>query len=384
MLAGRRIAINAHLLARESSYRRAGVSRYIDNLLANLPFVGQAADYTIYCNRRSSLALPYRQRGSPWPTDRPWLRIPWEQCAQPIEVLSQGIELLHSPVNVQPLVLPCRSVITVMDLTYLVYPQGFRRGQRLYQTLFTRRSIHRADHLIAISASTAADIVRYFGTPRAPISVIYPGVDARYAPIDDGDVLAAFRSARQLPERFFLFIGTLEPRKNLQMLVRAYAEFKAQSGSRTRLVLGGGKGWLYEPIFALVEQLGLKDDVLFPGFIPEDELPLWYNAAVAVVYPSLYEGFGLPVLEAMACGVPVAASNASSLPEILGQAGLLVDPRSIQDWAAALITLDGSEDQRRQLGRQGAERAQRFSWREMTRETVQVYQKVLSGGSSVA
>jgi glycosyltransferase involved in cell wall biosynthesis len=146
-------------------------------------------------------------------------------------------------------------------------------------------------------------------------------------------------------------------------------------------VLGGGKGWLHQPIFAAVEELGLQDDVIFPGFIPEHELPLWYNAADLFVYPSLYEGFGLPPLEAMACGTPVVVSSASSLPEVVGDAGILVDPHRPEEWTEALFLLCQDAALRVDLGWRGQQRAQQFSWTRMARETIQVYQDVLSRGA---
>jgi glycosyltransferase involved in cell wall biosynthesis len=162
------------------------------------------------------------------------------------------------------------------------------------------------------------------------------------------------------------------------MLLRAYAEFRKVTNSACRLVLGGGQGWLQQPIFAAIEELGLQDSVVLPGYIPEDELPLWYNAADVFVYPSLYEGFGLPPLEAMACGTPVIASNASSLPEVVGDSGVLVDPHQPQQWATALAQLCQDADLRAELGWRGMQRARQFSWSRMARETLQVYHLVLS------
>jgi glycosyltransferase involved in cell wall biosynthesis len=375
---GRRIGINAHLLAEEEGYRRAGVSRYIHNLLVHVLREDSEGDYVVFLNDRSALTLACRQKRSRLPTHRPLVRIAWEQLWLPLELLAEKVALLHSPVNVQPLLLPCRGVITVTDLSFVVFPEGFRVGQRLYQNILTRLSVHRASHLITYSASTARDLTRFFAVPAEKITVIFPGVDAAYQPVQDKGLLAAFRRRHDLPERFILFVGTLEPRKNLLTLLQAYAEFRRETKSAHRLVLGGGKGWLQQPIFAAIEELGLQDAVVLPGYIPEDELPLWYNTADVFVYPSLYEGFGLPPLEAMACGTPVIASNVSSLPEVVADSGVLVDPHQSHQWASALSQLCQDADLRAELGSRGMQRAQQFSWTRMARETVQVYRRVLS------
>ena len=379
-LACRRIGINAHLLAQEEGYRRAGVSRYIYNLLIHLEREDPEGEYTVFLHRRCALSLSCRQKRSRLPTHKPVVRIFWEQFLQPLELLGEGIALLHSPVNIQPLFLPCKGVITVTDLSFMVFPESFKAFQRFYQRFFTRLSARRAVHLITYSTSTAQDLTRFFAVSGTKISVIFPGVDACYQPIQDESILADFRSRRNLPQKMILFVGTLEPRKNLLTLLRAYARFRQQTDTGHKLVIGGGMGWLYQPIFAAVEELGLQQDVFFPGFIPEDELPLWYNAADVFAYPSLYEGFGLPPLEAMACGTPVIVSDASSLPEVVGNAALLVNPHQPGEWAAALALLCSDVALRADLVSRGLERAQQFSWTRMARETISVYQDVLAGG----
>jgi glycosyltransferase involved in cell wall biosynthesis len=306
------------------------------------------------------------------------VRILWEQLLQPPLLLAERIALLHSPLNVQPLFLPCKGIVTVMDLSFVIYPENRQPLQRVYQRVFARLSARRAARLITISASTARDVTRFFGVPATKATVIFPGVDATYQPIRDESILARFRTHHRLPERFILFVGTLEPRKNLITLLRAYAQFKRQTNSGHKLVLAGGKGWLYQPIFAAVEELGLQADVLFPGFVAEDELPLWYNTADVFVYPSLYEGFGLPPLEAMACGRPVLVADTSSLPEVVGDAALRIDPHQSAEWAEALARVCGDASLRADLEGRALQQAAEFSWTKMARQTVQVYREVLS------
>jgi len=372
------VGINAHLLTEEEGYRRAGVHRYIYNLLIHVLREDPEGDYAIFLSNRCALSLSCCEKRSRLPTYRPLVRIVWEQFVQPLEILAGDVALLHSPVNVQPLFLPCKGVTTVTDLSFVVFPQSFRAGQRAYQRLFTRLSARRANHVITYSASTAQDLTRFFAVPEERISVVYPGVDDAYRPVQDESVLLDFKRQRGLPERFILFVGTLEPRKNLVMLLQAYAQYRQRTGGDHKLVLGGGKGWLHRPLFTAIEELGLEDHVLLPGFIPEEELPLWYNAADIFVYPSLYEGFGLPPLEAMACGTPVIVSDTSSLPEVVGDAGILVDPHRPRDWADALSLLCQNANRREALVERGMERAKEFSWTRMARETIRVYRHVLN------
>jgi len=180
-----------------------------------------------------------------------------------------------------------------------------------------------------------------------------------------------------LPERFILFLGTIEPRKNIINLIKAFAKLQTCEPANLKLVIGGAKGWFYEDVFARVEELGLRDEVLFPGYIPASELPLWYNAAELFVYPSLYEGFGLPPLEAMACGTPVVATNTSSLPEVVGKAGMLVDPLAVEELAEAMRRVLNDETLWQEMRGQGLRRAQGFSWTKTAQETVQVYQRAM-------
>ncbi len=373
-----RIGLNAHLLSLSQGYRGAGISWYIYNLLLHLPQADQDNEYIAFLGERRVDFPSLTLRISRLPTIKPPVRVLWEQFIQPLELVREAINLLHSLAFVQPLICPCPSVITIYDLSFLFFPEGFRPLNRTYLSLFTTYSARRADRVIAISASTREDIVRHLGVEPGRVDVVYPGVDDAFRPIADRGRLAAFREKRGLPERIILFVGTIEPRKNVERLVRAYARLRRESDLPHKLVIGGAGGWLYEGVFAAVEELGLGDDVLFPGYIPRDELPLWYNAAGLFIYPSLYEGFGLPPLEAMACGTPVIASNTSSLPEVVGEAGLLVDPYDVEGMAEAMFKALTDEGLREEMRRRGLERAREFSWLKTARETVRVYGRALS------
>ncbi len=388
----RHIGLNAHLLAGRAGYRSAGIHHYLAHLLRHLPAADPNLRYTLFLGPDTRLggplpALPSAEQGevwppdpdgrwqvirSRWPTQYPPVRILWEQTALPLA--ARGLDLLHGLAFVAPLLAPCPTVVTVYDLSFLRTPERFRRGNRWYLHMFTRWSCHRARRIIAISQNTRRDLVTLLGLPAERIDVVTPGVAPQFRPLPP-DQVAAFRRARGLPERFVLYVGTLQPRKNLITLLEAFARLTPG----VKLVLAGGKGWMFAEVFARVQALGLENDVLFPGYVPDEELPLWYNAATVFVYPSLYEGFGMPPLEALACGTPAVVSNVSALPEAVGDAGVLVRPDDVDEWAQALRRLLDDAALRAELGARGRAHAARFSWERAAAETAAVYRRILEG-----
>ena len=378
-----RIALNAQLLSTTPTYRSAGISRVVYELLAHLKDAsGPDERYVVYAprspeNRHFLRAAGLRARLTALPTDRPPVRIAWEQAALPPELLRTRADLLHALGFVSPLAWRGPTVVTVYDLSFLRFPELFNRGNRFYLGTFTPPSLRRADRVITISEHTKRDVVELCGVPPERVTPILLAADPRFRPCDPREV-AAFKARKGLPERFILYMGTLEPRKNVGTLVRAYAELRAAGVTDCDLILAGARGWQYQPVFDLVEALGLGPYVHFPGFVPDAEQALWYSSAVIFAYPSLYEGFGLPLLEAMACGTPVVASRSSSLPEVVGEAGMLVSPSDPHELSAALRALLVSEDRQAHLREAGLARARTFSWRRMAAETVQVYREVLA------
>lgn len=376
-----RVALNAQLLSSAASYRAAGINRVLQHLLAELPAVPGDEQYLVYApssaaNRRLLAAPRVRARLSRLPMDRPPVRIAWEQTVLPIELLREGADLLHALGFVSPLAWRGRTVVTVYDLSFLRFPEVYNRANRLYLGTFTPPSLRRADRVITISEDARRDVIELCGVAPERVTPILLAADDRFRPAPPAAV-KAFRARNGLPERFVLYQGTLQPRKNVDTLVRAYALLRSQGNDDHRLVLAGPRGWQYEPIFELIRQLGLEGSVTFPGFVPDDELPLWYSSATVFAFPSRYEGFGLPLLEAMACGTPVVSSNASSLPEVVGDAGLLVDPTDVEGLCSALRRLLEDDALRSSLSAAGQARAQAFSWRRMASETVRVYREVL-------
>ncbi|MCA9900826.1 MAG: glycosyltransferase family 4 protein [Ardenticatenaceae bacterium] len=369
-----RLGINAHLLSGEAGYRRAGIHQYIAQVLRHLPWEEGEPTYVVFTQQKQLFAdLPgITAVSSRLPTDKRLLRILWEQIVWPWQLWQNRVDLLHSMAFVTPLFSRCPAVITVYDLSFYHFPERFPALQRLYLSSQTRRSCQRARRIITISESSRQDVHRFLGVPLEWIDVVVPGVDAVYRPLPPDEV-AAFRQ-RQGLERFVLHVGTLQPRKNIPVLIDAFAR---QDDPELKLVLVGGKGWLYDEIFRQVQALGLADRVIFTGYVPDDDLPLWYNAAELLVFPSVYEGFGLPVVEAMACGTPVIASNSSSIPEAVGEAGLLFAPNDVETLASQMTAVLTDTTLKNKLRQQGLEHAQTFSWARAGLETAVVYQRAL-------
>jgi glycosyltransferase involved in cell wall biosynthesis len=372
------IAINAHLLAHTRSFRRAGVSHYIEQLLHHLALVDQTNHYTIYTTRgldATQLALSANFRVQPgWlPTINPRVRIPWEQFLAPLLLRQNGADLFHGTLNVAPLRCPVPSVITIHDLAFIRFPHTFRPHNRTYLDVATRTSARRAALICVVSEHTRREVIGLLGVPPERIIVTPNAARQHFQPPDPAE-LAAFRVRQSLPDEFVLYVGTLEPRKNLTTLLEAYAQLARST--HVPLVIGGGLGWLYQPVFARLEALGIQDRVHFAGYLDEQDLPLWYAAARVFVFPSLYEGFGMPPLEAMACGTPVVTSNSTSLPEVVSDAGLMVPPTDASALAAALLRVLRDDELHAELRARGLQRARQFSWLETARRTLAGYQQI--------
>lgn len=379
------VAINAHLLAHTRSFRRAGVSNYTEALLTHLGQIDHTNRYTIYTTHglgRAALGLPlnFRVRSSRMPTINPRVRIPWEQLLAPALLRLNNADVFHGVLNVAPLFCPVPSVITIHDLAFLSFPQTFRRINRTYLTWATKVSARQATRILAVSEATKQEIVRLLCVPPEKIVVTYNAAAARFTP-PMPEQLAAYRRRAGLPETFILFLGTLEPRKNLPTLLEAYARIAAATDAP--LIIGGGKGWLYDEIFAKVEALNLRERVRFIGYVDAADQPLLYAAATVFAFPSLYEGFGMPPLEAMACGTPVVTTTSSSLPEVVGDAGLVVPPTDAEALGAALLRLLKDRELHAELRERGLRRARQFSWRETAERTLAVYEDVASGRVAV-
>ena len=266
-------------------------------------------------------------------------------------------------------------VVTVHDVIPLILPETFTPRHRLVVRLALARVRRKADLIVVPSHAVKRDVVGRVGVPEGRVVVTPEGCEPRFRPVRSETALSEVAARYDLPPRYVLAVGTLEPRKNLTTLLQVFARLRRDGGvdPELRLVLAGARGWLDEPIFRTVRSLGLEDAVRFPGFIDDDDLPAVYSGAALFAFPSLYEGFGLPLLEAMACGVPVVTSNISSMPEVAGDAAVLVDPRDADGLAAAIARVLRDEGLRDRLRTAGIARAREFSWEATARRTLDAY-----------
>jgi glycosyltransferase involved in cell wall biosynthesis len=304
------------------------------------------------------------------PFARLWthLRLAWE-------VSSHSPDVLFVPSHVMPLICPVPAVVTVHDVGYLHYPEAHRPFDRWYLDWTTRRHARLAARIIADSYATREDLVHLYQTDPGRIAVVYPGRDESLGRVENTRAIQAVKARYGIRSGYLLYLGTLQPRKNLLRLVEAFACL--QSGTiDLQLVLAGKKGWLYDELFARVKSLGWEDRIVFTGYVAEDDKAALLSGASALVFPSLYEGFGMPVLEAMACGTPVLTSNISSLPEVAGDAALVVDPLDVDAIAAGMSRLIGDADLRSVLVERGYAQVEKFSWGESARQVLKVLETV--------
>ena len=299
----------------------------------------------------------------------------WWLVGLPTLLHISPVDLFHGTNYCVPVFAPCPTVVTIHDLSLLAQAAtheaaNVTRGRRRMPIM-----ARRATAVIAPSEWTRREVIERLGVPPGDVRVIYEGAREGMCPVAEG-ACAPVLARHQIRPPYILYVGTIEPRKNLTTLLHAYDEVLRASRHRPQLVLCGGRGWLDNEVFRLVEQLRLGDDVRFTGYVADEDLPALYSGAEVFVYPSLYEGFGLPPLEAMACGTPVVTSNTSSLPEVVGEAGVTLAPRDVGALARALVRLLDDRDLRAGLGRAGRERAAQFSWARAANETQALYDEV--------
>lgn len=343
----------------------AGIGRYTRGLIRALAELDHETPYVLFSAGRDADARPwpanFATRSMPL-SDR-HLSIIWQRLRLPlpIEWLTGALDLFHSPDFVLPPVRHARTVLTVHDLSFLRYPECFSPPLLRYLLSAVPRSVERADLVLADSENTRDDLIELLGVPPERIRVVYAGVEPEFAPSLQAEI-EAVRERYSIQRPYLLGVGTLQPRKNFRRLIEAYHLLRQERSIPHQLVIAGGRGWLYEPILEAIESHGLQEDVRLIGFVDDTDLPALYTGADLFAFPSLYEGFGIPVLEAMACGTPVVAADASSLPEVAGEAALLVSPTDIEALAEALwLGLDDSE-LRETLRARGWEQCRRFTW----------------------
>jgi glycosyltransferase involved in cell wall biosynthesis len=359
-----RIGIDARLVY----YHQAGIGQYILRLTQALAQIDPDDQFVIFKSRKDKTHIVtqanFKQRRLWTPSHHRF-----ERWAISFELAPFALNVLHSPDFIPPAQTRCPTVITMHDLAFLLYPRFLTRASARYygQVDIAARQ---ADHIIAVSESTKRDTIRMLGVPEEKVTVIYEAAHPLFTPITNAETLAHTRARYRLPADFILFVSTVEPRKNLPTLLRAFRRLRDNYKSEAILAIAGNRGWLAEEVDSVIEELKLSDTVRFLGGVPNEELIYLYSAARLFVLPSFYEGFGLPPLEAMACGTPVIVSNVSSLPEVVGDAGILVNPDDVEELTVAMWRVLTDENLRREMYEKGLRRAKTFSWERAARETL--------------
>jgi len=371
-----RIAIDAHSVGTELG----GNESYASNLIEALAEIDSVNHYTLYVTRREAL----ERFNNRWPNfevratlpHTPLIRIPLTLSA---ELRKNPVDVLHVQFTAPPFA-PCPVVTTIHDLAFEHLPQTFKRRSSMQLRLTVRNTARRAAHIITVSEYSRRDIMETYGIAPERISVTLESAPASFAPVTDEKELARVRDLYGIEGDYVLSVGSIQPRKNLARLIAAYSTLRRArpEGKLPQLVLVGKCAWLYDETLRTIKELEVSNSVILTGYVPKDHLPALYSGALFFVYPSYFEGFGLPPLEAMKCGAAVIVGNKTSLPEVVGDAALLVDPFDVNDIARAMEKLMGDASFRSHLRAKGLERAKFFDWRETARRTLAVYEKAAS------
>jgi glycosyltransferase involved in cell wall biosynthesis len=374
-----RIAIDAHSIGTELG----GNESYATNLIEALAEIDSVNHYTLYVTRREAL----ERFNNRWPNfavratlpHTPLIRIPLTLSA---ELRKNPVDVLHVQFTAPPFA-PCPVVATIHDLAFEHFPQTFKRRSSMQLRLTVRHTARSASHIITLSEYSRRDIIETYGIAPERISVTPASAPASFAPVTEEKELARVRDLYGIEGDYVLSVGAIQPRKNLSRLIAAYSSLRrTQAGGKLpQLVLVGKCAWLYDETLRTIKDLEVSNSVVLTGYVPEDHLPALYSGALFFVYPSYFEGFGLPPLEAMKCGAPVIVGNKTSLPEIVGDAGVLVDPFDVNEIACAMERLMRDSSFRSHLRAKGLERAKLFDWKETARRTLAVYRKAAGGGN---
>jgi glycosyltransferase involved in cell wall biosynthesis len=368
-----RIAIDAHSVGTGLG----GNESYATNLIEALAGIDQENRYTLYVTKRVAV----ERFSDRWPNfsvrstlpHTPFIRIPLTLSA---ELRRNPVDVLHVQFTAPPFS-PCPVVVSIHDLSFEHLPQTFKWRSRKQLRITVRRSAREASQVIALSEYARNDIIDTYHVSPDKISAIPLAAAAHFRPIDDEEELQRVRQTYGIEGDYILTVGAIQPRKNLSRLVAAYARLRHAKPEvkLPKLVLAGKCAWLYDETLRAIKELELGDAVIVTGYVPESDLPALYSGALCFVYPSYFEGFGLPPLEAMQCGAPVIVGDQTSLPEVVGTAGILVDPFEVDALAAALERVVSDSNLRAELSVQGLARAKLFNWQETARQTLAVYRK---------
>jgi glycosyltransferase involved in cell wall biosynthesis len=373
-----RIAIDAHSVGT----KLGGNESYAVNLIEALAQIDDVNEYTLFVTTAEARNR-FHQR---WPNFKvrstlphtPLIRIPLTLSA---ELRKHPVDVLHVQFTAPPFC-PCPVVVSIHDLSFEHLPETFHRRSRIQLRLTVRRSARRAAKILTLSEHTRRDIIDTYGIDPSRITAIPLAAPGHFKPVEDNRELQRVRHNYGIDGQYILSVGSIQPRKNLARLVQAYARVRASLRDKVtetelpKLVLVGKRGWLYGETLRALEETRVADSVILTGYVPESDLPALYSGALCFVYPSYFEGFGLPPLEAMKCGAPVIVGNQTSLPEVVGDAGLPVDPFDVRSIAEAIEKLINDSVLRQELSVKGQRRAEMFTWRKTAQQTLEIYQQV--------
>jgi glycosyltransferase involved in cell wall biosynthesis len=356
----------------------AGLGQYVSNLARSLSEVDRENQYFIFARPKIQSELKIKSSNFQFVNiNQPYrpLRLAWEQYGLPLQVKRRGIDILHSPHYTMPVIPSCKTVVTFHDMTYKLHPELHRPFHRHFFPRMMNWSARHADQLITVSESTRTDAIRLIGVDPNKVTSIPLAASEQYRQLQASDVKETCARYNLIPGQFLCYVGVLEPRKDVPLLIKAYSKI-ADSINGMPLVIIGKKGWMFDEIFRQITDLGLEKQIKIPGYVSTSDLVGLYNGAKVFVYPSRYEGFGLPILEAMQCGTPVITTNISSMPEVAGGAAVLITPGNVDELVAAMRKVLTDPGLAESLSRKGIARASDFSWRRCARETLQVYKTV--------
>lgn len=367
-----KIAIDAHSVGTQL----AGNATYAASLIEALAEVDQKNDYTLYVTLPET-AEKYRSR---WPNfsvsktlpHTPIIRIPlalsWELLRRPVDILF--VQFTAPPYS------PCKVVTAIHDISYEHLPETFNRRSAFQMKLTIRHTAQHAVRIITPSEYSRQDIIDTYKIEPEKVTTVLQAAPAHISKVDDNAELERIRKKYDLPDDYILGVGSVQPRKNLPRLIEAYSHLASQHSDLPPLILVGKKAWLSDSSIDSAAKFGVADKVRFTGFVPDEDLSAIYTAAKLFVYPSFFEGFGIPPLEAMQCGVPVIAGNKTSIPEVVADAGILVDPFDIHGIADAMLRVLEDGDLQAELIEKGFQRAKQFSWKKAARETLDIFERV--------
>lgn len=359
--------------------QRLGSSKVALELIKSFERIDKKNEYTILLPELPLNDLPKEREGFKYKVLKP--KRLWTRIALPLFLYTNKskFDLIFSPTHYIPRFSPIKRIVTIFDLSFLHFPESFLKKDLWQLRNWTHFSAIEANQIITISHSTKNDIVSSYKINKGKVTVAYPGYDEKiFHPLKDEDKKSEVLEKYKIRDSYIIYVGTLQPRKNLVRLIEAVAKIEGLNLVIVGKAKGEGKeGWMYEDILATPKKIGIEDRVIFTGFVPPEDLPYLLSSAIAFVQPSLWEGFGIPVLEAMACGTPALVSNVSSLPEVVGKAGLIFDSCSVDQIEQAIRTVFTDKKLRARLSKMGLLQAKKFSWDKMAKTILKVFEESL-------